>query len=131
MLGVPVVEVRVIPLAAVIENSLESQGELRTKLKVLKDAVDDPKSPIRKQVRISMRTIVKELEALDNYNNDFVERNRFDFTIKKAEKKDNLTLMIDELGKSSPEIYEAARLIFTPLLNTYSKESISAAVRGN
>lgn len=118
-------------LAAVIENSLESQGELRKKLKVLNDAVDDPKSPIRKQVRVSLRTIVKELQDLDNFNNDVNERIRFDFTIKKAEKKDNLTLMIDELGKSSPEIYEAARLIFTPLLNTYSKESISAAVRGN
>lgn len=118
-------------LAAVIENSLESQGELRTKLKVLNDAVDDPKSPMRKQVRVSLRTIIKELQALDNFNNDVDERIRFDFTIKKAEKKDNITLMVDELGKSSPEIYEAARLIFTPLLNTYSKESISAAVRGN
>lgn len=118
-------------LAAVIENSLESQGELRSKLKVLNDAVNDPKSPIRKQVRVSLRTIVKELQDLDNFNNDVNERIRFDFTIKKAEKKDNITLMIDELGKSSPEIYEAARLIFTPLLNTYSKESISAAVKGN
>jgi hypothetical protein len=117
-------------LAAVIENSLESQGELRTKLKVLNDAVDDPKSPIRKQVRVSMRTIINELQALENFNNDRDERVRFDFTINKAEKKENIALMIDELGKSSPEIYEAARIIFNPLLNTYSKESISAAVRG-
>jgi hypothetical protein len=48
----------------------------------------------------------------------------------RIKKKDNITLMIDELGKSSPEIYEAARLIFTPLLNTYSRETISAAARG-
>jgi hypothetical protein len=118
-------------LAAVIENSLESQGELRSKLRKLNDAVDDPKSPIRKQVRVAMRTIINELQVLDNLNNDTTERVRFDFTIKKAEKKDNITLLIDELGKSSPEIYEAARLIFNPLLNTYSKESTSAAVRGN
>ena len=117
-------------LAAVIENSLESQGELRTKLKVLNDAVDDAKSPIRKPVRVAMRTIINELQALDNFNNDVNERISSDFTIKKAEKKDNISLMIEELGKSSPEIYEASRLIFEPLLNTYSRESISSAVRG-
>lgn len=117
-------------LAAAIENSLESQGELRSKLKVLNDAVDSPKSPIRKQVRVSMRTIIDELQALDNFNNDRDERIRFDFTIKKAEKKENITIMINELAKSSPEIYEASRLIFEPLLNTYSREAISAAVRG-
>jgi hypothetical protein len=81
-------------------------------------------------VRASLRTIIDELQVLDNLNNDVNERIRFDFTIKKAEKKDNITIMIEELGKSSPEIYEAARLIFTPLLNTYSRETISAAARG-
>lgn len=118
-------------LAAVIENSLESQGELRKKLKVIHDAVNDPKAPINKQVRVSMRTIVDEIQSLDNFNNDVEQRTRFDFTIAKAEKKDNIALLIKELGQSSPEIYEAARLVFTPLLNTYSKESIQSAVRGN
>jgi hypothetical protein len=117
-------------LAADVENGLESQGALRSKLKVLRDAVNDAKSPIRKPVRTSLRTIIDELQVLDNLNNDVNERIRFDFTIKKAEKKDNITIMIEELGKSSPEIYEAARLIFTPLLNTYSRETISAAARG-
>jgi hypothetical protein len=117
-------------LATSIENGLESQGELRLKLQNLDAALNNKKAPIRPQVRTSLRTIVDEFKKLHDLNNDVNERIRFDFTIKKAEAKDNITLMITELGKSSPEIYEASRLIFTPLLNTYSRESISAAARG-
>lgn len=117
-------------LSAAIANGLENQGELLVKLGILKNALDNPKAPIRKPVRAALRAITNELYALDMFNNDSTERSRFDFTIRKGEKKDNIMLMIEELGKNSPEVYEASRLIFTPLVNTYSRESISANVKG-
>jgi hypothetical protein len=54
---------------------------------------------------------------------------RFDFTDIKAQRKAEIVELIDKLVKSSPAISEANRLIFKPLLNSYSREADTAGPR--
>jgi len=116
-------------LAADVEGGLESQGLLESKLKILNEALESPKTPINKMTRTAMRLIVKDIKALQEYSLDTNNRVRFDFSTRKSEIKDGIIAQIDQLGTSSPEVNEASRLIFTPLLNLYSKDTISAGAR--
>ena len=116
-------------LAADVESGLESQGLLESKLKTLNEALESPKTPINKMTRTAMRLIVKDIKSLQEYSLDTNNRVRFDFSTSKAEIKERIISQIDQLGTSSPEVAEASRLIFTPLLNLYSKDTISAGAR--
>lgn len=116
-------------LAADVESGLESQGLLEGKLKTLNEALESPNTPINKMTRTAMRLIVKDIKALQEYSLNVDNRVRFDFSTNKAEIKERIQSQIDEFGTSSPEISEASRLIFTPLLNMYSKDTISAGAR--
>lgn len=116
-------------LAADVEGGLESQGMLEKKFKTLNEALESPKTPINKMTRTAMRLIVRDIKALQEYSLDTNNRVRFDFSTSKAEMKDRIVAQIEQFGTSSPEVNEASRLIFTPLLNLYSKDTISAGAR--
>lgn len=116
-------------LAADIEGSVESQGELESKFKTINEALEDPKSPINKMTRTAMRLIVSDIKALQEYSLDVNNRTRFDFTTSKAEIKARIEAQIKEVGASNSEVAEASRLVFTPLLNMYSRDTISAGAR--
>lgn len=116
-------------LAADVESNLESQGELEVKFKALNEAVENPKSPINKMTRTAMQLIIKDIKSLQEYSLDVNNRIRFDFSLTKSEMKDKIEAGIKEVGTYNPEINEASRLIFTPLLNMLSKDTISAGAR--
>lgn len=116
-------------LAADIGESIESQGVLEVRLKTINEALEDPTTPINKMTRTAMRLIVKDIKALQEYSLDVDNRNRFDFTLTKSEIKERIAAQIKEVGAVNTEVNEASRLIFTPLLNLLSKETISAGAR--
>ena len=116
-------------LAEDVEGGLESQGLLEVRLKTLNDALESPNTPINKMTRTAMRLIVKDIKALQEYSLDVDNRNRFDFSLNKSEIKARIQAQIKEVGAVNLEVNEASRLIFTPLLNLLSRESISAGAR--
>lgn len=116
-------------LAADVEGNLESQGELEVKFKALNEALESPKTPINKMTRTAMRLIVSDIKALQEYSLDVDNRVRFDFSTSKSEMKSRIAAQIEEVGAASPEVAEASRLIFTPLLNMLSRDTISAGAR--
>lgn len=117
-------------LAADVESGLESQGELEKKFKLLNEAVESPKSPIDKTTRTALRLVIQQINGLREYALDADNRQRFDYSIAKGEMKDRIEASLKELADANTTVNEAARLVFTPLLNTYSKETISAGARG-
>jgi hypothetical protein len=116
-------------LAADVEGGLESQGLLEVRLKSINEALEDPTTPINKMTRTAMRLIVKDIKALQEYSLDVDNRNRFDFSVNKAEIKARIEAQIKEVGAVNMEVNEASRLIFTPLINLLSRETISAGAR--
>ena len=53
-----------------------------------------------------------------------------DFANRKASEKERISKIIAELSKVSPEVKEANRIIFTGLMNQYSKDTIAAGTGG-
>ena len=117
-------------LAAELEGSVEGKGELDKKFFNLVAAVNDPKAPISKQLRGTMQFIINEVKNFKNFANDYDMRSQYDYSGVKAAEKNKVQASIDELSKSVPEIKEAARLILTPLLDTYSKNILTAGPKG-
>ena len=77
-----------------------------------------------------MQFLISEIKNFKNFANDYDLRDQYDYSGVKASEKAKVQASIDELSKSVPEVKEAARLIFTPLLNTYSKEVMTAGPKG-
>ena len=98
--------------------------------KTLADAVADPNSPIDKKTRSSMNLAVREVSDFLTFAEDPTLANRFDFSNLKSNKKERIVNMLKELGQINPEVKEATRIIFTGLLNYYSRESTIAGIEG-
>jgi hypothetical protein len=113
-------------LAAEVEGKLDSQGELRKKMVYLTGAVNDPKAPMSKQLRTTMKFAVDLVREFESFANDDMSRNSFDFSSDKQNRKLEVERQLEELSKSVPEIKEARRLILQPLLNTYSRDNLTA-----
>jgi hypothetical protein len=117
-------------LAAEIEGKLEGKGGLTNRLFNLNAAIRDPKAPISKDLRTTFRYVLDEINGFVAFANDNDNKDAFDYSGRKSAEKDRVQAMIDELSKSVPEIKEANRLILTPLLNSYSRDTISAGPKG-
>lgn len=118
-------------LAADVEGRLESKGELTNKYFKLTGAVRDPKAPISKELRSTFMYVIDEINTFRTFADDADSRDMYDYSGNKASQKKKVQDMIEELSKSVPEIKEASRLVFTPLLNSYSRDTISAGPKGN
>ena len=116
-------------LKAEIKGNLENQGNLDNRLYNLNAAIRDPKAPISKELRATFRFVIDEINGFVTFANDNDNKDSFDYSGRKASEKARVQAIIDELSKSVPQIQEASRLILTPLLNTYSRDAISAAVK--
>jgi len=114
-------------LKAEIKGNLDNQGNLDDRLYNLNAAIRDPKAPISKELRATFRFAIDEINGFVAFANDNDNKDAFDYSGRKASEKARVQAVIDELSKSVPEIKEASRLILTPLLNTYSRDVISAA----
>lgn len=117
-------------LAADIEGRLESKGELSKRLFALNGAIRDPKAPISKQLRETFRFALDQVNGFVAFANDNDNKDAFDYSGRKSDEKARVQAMLDELALSVPEIKEANRLILTPLLNSYSRDTISAGPKG-
>lgn len=117
-------------LAADIEGKLEGKGELTNRFFNLTAAIRDPKAPISKDLRATFKYALDEINGFIAFANDNDNKDAYDYSGNKASAKDKVQAIIDDLSKSVPEIKEANRLILTPLLNSYSRDIISAGPKG-
>ena len=117
-------------LAADIQGNLESKGELSNRMYNLNAAIRDPKAPISKALRATFRIALDEVNSFIAFANDNDNKDAFDYSGRKASEKKRVQAMLDDLSNSVPEIKEANRLILKPLLNSYSRDTISAGPKG-
>ena len=116
-------------LEAAVNGSINEQGALKIKFKNLNEAINNPKAPIDKQTRIAMKLLLEEVASFVVLADDKTMAMRFDFVDIKMQRKTEVVELIEQLIKSSPTISEANRLIFKPLLNSYSRDVDSAGPR--
>lgn len=117
-------------LDAEISGKGTNRGNLKVMFKTLSDAVADPKSPIDKQTRSSMNLAIRNVADFLNLAEDPELSKRFDFSEVKSNRKQQVVKILTELSKVNPEVKEANRIIFTGLLNYYSRESVIAGIEG-
>jgi len=115
-------------LDAEISGKGTNRGDLKKMLKALSEAVADPKSPIDKATRSTMNLAVKNVSEFVNFAEDPAMGKRWDFSSMKSNKKEQVANILAELSKVNPEVKEANRIIFTGLLNYYSRESVIAGI---
>ena len=111
-------------------NSGEDRGLLTDRLKSLNDAITSPNTPISPQIRAIMQTASKEVSRMIELDSNQIARNSRNFTDQKRALKREIEAVLEDLSGVSPEVKEASRLIFVPLLNEYSRDTISASPRG-
>jgi len=117
-------------LDAEIGGSGESRGDLKVMFKALGEAVASPNTPIDKNTRSAMSLAVSQMSGFISLAEDKSLKRRFDFSTMKATEKARIQEVLTELSKVSPAVKEANRIIFTGLLNQYSRETISAGTGG-
>ena len=115
-------------LDAEISGKGTNRGNLKVMFKTLADAVADPNSPIDKKTRSSMNLAVRQVSDFLTLAEDVSLSTRFDFSNLKSTRKEQVVNILKELSQVSPEVKEANRIIFTGLLNYYSRESTIAGI---
>lgn len=116
-------------LRTVLESG-EDRGTLIDRLKSLNDAITSPNTPIPSQIRSVMQIATKEVARMIELDNNQFARNSRNFTDQKRALKQEIETVLKDLSAVSPEVKEASRLIFVPLLNEYSRDITSASPRG-
>jgi len=116
-------------LYSVLDSS-EDRGQLTQRLTNLNAAITNPKSPISQEVRNVLQVAAKEVGRMLELDASPVARNSRNFVDQKRALKDEVVALLGDLAAVSPEVKEASRLIFIPLLNEYSRDVSSASPRG-
>ena len=117
-------------LDAEISGKGTNRGDLKKMFKALSEAVAEPKSPIDLQTRSAMNLAIKNVSEFVTLAEDPAMGMRWDFSSMKSSKKEQVVNILTELGKTNPIVKEANRIIFTGLLNFYSRESLIAGIEG-
>jgi hypothetical protein len=115
-------------LDAEISGKGTNRGDLKKMFKALSEAVAEPKSPIDLQTRSAMNLAIKNVSEFLTLADDPAMGMRWDFSSMKSSKKEQVVSILTELGKTNPIVKEANRIIFTGLLNFYSRESLIAGI---
>jgi hypothetical protein len=115
-------------LDAEISKKGTNRGDLKKMFISLSEAVAEPKSPIDLSTRSAMNLAIKNVSEFLTLADDPAMGMRWDFSSMKASKKEQVSNILTELGKTNPIVKEANRIIFTGLLNFYSRESIIAGI---
>jgi hypothetical protein len=118
------------PLLESALNSSEDRGVLTARLNDLNAAITSPKTPISPEVRSTLQIVTKEVARMIQLDSNQYARNNRDFTTQKRILKEEILGVIGDLAAVSPEVKEASRLIFIPLLNEYTRDVTSASPRG-
>lgn len=117
-------------LEAEVNGNINERGELRTKFKAIAEANVDPRNPADEQTKKTMQLILEEVASFVNMAEDDYLSSRFDFTNLKEQKRIEVQAIIDEFVKTNPTIKEANRVVFKPLLNSYSRDAVQAGTGG-
>jgi hypothetical protein len=117
-------------LDAEIGGSGTGRGDLKVMFKALGDAINSPNTPIDNKTRSAMSLAVAEVAGFKLLAEDENAKRFADFANRKASEKERISKIIAELSKVSPEVKEANRIIFTGLMNQYSKDTIAAGTGG-
>jgi len=117
-------------LDAEIGGSGTGRGELKVMFKALGEAVNSPNTPIDKKTRSLMSLAIAEVAGFKSFAEDESAKRFADFADRKASEKERISGIIAELAKVSPAVKEANRIIFTGLLNQYSRDTTLAGTGG-
>jgi hypothetical protein len=117
-------------LDAEIGGSGTGRGELNVMFKALGEAINSTNTPIDKKTRSLMSLAVAEIAGFKSLAEDKTAARFSDFAARKASEKERITGILGELSKVSPAVKEANRIIFTGLLNQYSRDTTSAGTGG-
>jgi hypothetical protein len=113
-------------LQAEVNGSINEQGALRIKFKALFEANQDKRNPADAKTKKAMQIALEEVanfvaNATDDYNS-----RRYDFSSLKEQQREEVQSIIDQLAKAYPAVNEANRVVFKPLLNSYSRDAVQA-----
>lgn len=117
-------------LQAEVNGSVDEQGGLRKKFKALLEANTDPRNPADEQTKKTMQLILEEVASFVTLAQDDYLSTRYDFTELKERKRTEVQAIIEEFIKTNPTIKEANRVVFKPLLNSYSRDAVGAGTGG-
>jgi hypothetical protein len=117
-------------LDAEIGGAGKTRGELNVMFKTLGDAINSTKTPIDKKTRSLMSLAVAEIAGFKSLAEDKTAARFSDFADRKAAEKERITGILAELSKVSPAVQQANRIIFTGLLNQYSRDTTLAGTGG-
>jgi hypothetical protein len=113
-------------LQAEINGSISEQGALKKKFKVLAEANQDKRNPADAKTKKAMQIALEEVaNFVANATDDYLSR-RYDFSSLKEQQRIEVQGIINELAKAYPAVYEANRVVFKPLLNSYSRDAVQA-----
>jgi hypothetical protein len=118
------------PLLESALNSSEDKGMLTQRLNDLNAAITSPNTPISSEIRSTLQIVTKEMARMIQLDSNEYARNSRDFTTQKRILKEEILSVIGDLAAISPEVKEASRLIFIPLLNEYTRDVTSASPKG-
>jgi len=108
----------------------EDRGILEGRLLSLNAAITSPNTPVSPEIRSVMQVASKEVGRMLDLDADQFARNRRDYADRKRALKQEIVGVLEDLSGVSPEVKEATRLIFIPLLNEISRDAASASPRG-
>lgn len=113
-------------LQAEINGSINEQGTLRTKFKALFEANQDKRNPADAKTKQAMQIALEEVaNFVANATDDYLSR-RYDFSSLKEQQRQEVQSVIDQLAKAYPAVKEANRVVFKPLLNSFSRDAVQA-----
>lgn len=113
-------------LQAEINGSVNEQGALKIKFKALAEANADKRNPANDKTKKAMQIALEEVaNFVANATDDYLSR-RYDFSSLKEQQRIEVQNIINELAKAFPAVYEANRVVFKPLLNSYSRDAVQA-----
>jgi Tfp pilus assembly major pilin PilA len=113
-------------LQAEVNGSINEQGALKVKFKALAEANQDKRNPADAKTKKAMQIALEEVanfvaNATDEYNS-----RRYDFSNLKEQQRIEVQNIINELAKVYPAVNEANRVVFKPLLNSFSRDAVQA-----
>ena len=113
-------------LQAEVNGSINEQGSLKIKFKALAEANADPRNPADKLTKSSMQLALEEVASFVQLAEDKQLSQRYDFTELKEQKRPEIEEMLQTFVKGSDTVKEAYRVVFRPLLNSYSRDAVQA-----
>jgi len=108
-------------------DNRQSRGSLRIMMRDIKGAVADTGAPISEDTRAAMEFAINQVESFVAFSESPINRQSPTFADDRRRQKQEVLALLGELAFNSA-VKEAARLVFIPLINTYSRDIVSATI---